>query len=429
MKNICIIFGVLFLVMIIAGGPAPIAVQAADQTKDAHVEPDRHHDEHDDHDSDRHQDEQTGSGVKPEAADDGHDDEESEAVELTGAQQKEIGLALEVARAGDIEHLISLVGEVRLHEDRLAHLVPRVEGIVRQVKVKLGENVREGQILAIIDSSEFAELKADYLEKLRHLDLTRRTYERKQFLKQENIASEADWQEAQAAFQNAETRLLSAKRRLIFLGLGEEEINDLPAADDAAFGRYQLQSPFAGTIIAKHITRGEKIGAEEVFTVADLSVVWVDLQIPAQDLNRVKQGQGVEITSTEGRSAAGKLIMVGPVVDRESRTALGRIELPNPDGYWKPGLFVKGLIQSETAASGVVVPSEAIQNIDGENFVFVPDDHGFLAREVTLGKSASGRTEILSGLKAGERYVTKGAFALKAVKVTSGLGGHAGHGH
>ena len=439
MKNRFAIFFAVFLAMVVGGGLLLAASSGGNKALQHTTGQETDHDDdgHEANDSGKHENDSAIHGEDEhdrhaeegsEGKHDAHGDE-SDVIEMTREQQEEIGLVIAVARAGDIEHPLSLVGEVRLHEDRLAHLVPKVAGTVRSVSVSLGDKVREGQTLAIIDSTEFAQMKTDYLEKLRHLELTRRTFERKQYLMQENIASEADWLEAQAAFQNAETQLLSAKRRLIFLGLNAEEIDALPSAGDGAFGSYRLQSPLAGTIIAKHITRGEKVGAEEIFTVADLSVVWVDLQIPAQNLGMVKTGQPVEISSTEGRTAEGRLSMVGPVVDRESRTALGRLELPNPDGFWKPGLFVKGLILGQTTASAVVIPSTAVQNIDAESVVFVPDGHGFVARDVSLGRSGAGRTEILTGLKAGEPYVSKGAFTLKGVKVTSGLGGHAGHGH
>lgn len=445
MKNKYIIFVGILLAIVIGGGMVLStnhgASKVLDHTNAQELDNVDHgdHDDHgenvpDKHDGSKevhtegkhapHADEQEGG--KPDEH--GHG-EESDIVTMTSAQQKEIGLVVTTARSGDIKHILSLVGEVRLHEDRMAHLVPRVAGIVRSVFVSLGEKVREGQVLAIIDSPELVELKADYLEKVRNLELTRRTFERKQYLKQENIASEADWLEAQSAFQNAEAVLHSAKRKLVVLGLSEKEIRDLPDARDEAFGSYALKSPIAGTIIAKHITRGEKIGEDEVFTVADLSVVWVDLQIPSKDLGRVKEGVSVEITFTEDKVAEGKLTLVGPVVDKESRTALGRVVLPNPDGFWKPGIFVKGQIQGKTSSSVVVVPSDAAQNIDGENIIFVPNGDGFKPVAVTLGKSIKNKTEILAGLKAGDRYVAKGAFELKAVKVTSGAGSHAGHGH
>ncbi len=446
MKYKHIILLVVFLAVIVSGAVALTAINDERKNAEETALPEKElvhndNDDHDDdgrHDEDEHEEdehaEESGhsedEGHEGESEDDehGHSDEAG-IVEITEEQQKEIGLIVSIAHSGDIEQILSLVGEVRLNEDLMAHLVPRVPGIVHKVNISLGDEVQEGQVLATIDSPELTELKADYLEKLRNLELTKRTFERKQYLKQENIASEADWLEAQSVHQNAETMLHSAKRRLIFIGLTEKEINDLPSAKDEAFGRYELKSPLSGTIIAKHITRGEKIDEGEVFTVADLSMVWVDLQIPAQDLGRVKEGLHILLSSTEGEVTEGKLSLIGPVVNEESRTVLGRVVLPNPNGLWKPGIFVKGQIHSETPSSAVVVPSEAVQNIDGENFIFVPDDDGFKTIEVALGKSIKGKTEILAGIKAGDRYVSKGAFELKAVHVTSGAGAHAGHGH
>ncbi|MEW6428899.1 MAG: efflux RND transporter periplasmic adaptor subunit [Thermodesulfobacteriota bacterium] len=358
----------------------------------------------------------------------GHADE-ADLVEMTKEQQREIGLEIRSAAPGIVGGELEFVGEIRLHEDRLVHIVPRVGGIALSVAVSLGEQVREGQTLALIDSPELAELKADYLERSRAVELTRRTLERKQYLRQEKIASEADWQEAEAAFQNAETLLLTAKRRLAALGLGQKEIAGLAGAGDGDFSHYRLRAPISGTVIARHISRGEKIGEEEVFTVADLSVVWVDLQVPARDLGRIREGFHVVITSTEGMTAEGKLTTIGPVVDPESRTALARVELDNPQGLWKPGIFVKGEIHADTDPVAVVVPAAAVQNIEGGDVVFVPAGHGFRPVAVSLGKAGGNEVEILSGLMPGDPYVARGAFELKAVKVTSGAGSHAGHGH
>lgn len=404
------------------------------------------HDHEDGHGLDMHED----SGKDPHGGDDhekhGHEahaghqqeeshgghgqhDEDADMVEMTKAQQEEIGLVVAVARSGDIESILSFVGEVRMHEDRVAHIVPAVPGVVRNVHASLGEKVREGQTLAVIDSPELAQIKADYLERAQNLELSRRTYERKQYLRQENIASEADLLEAESALRNAETMVHSASRKLAVLGFDGTKLSNIAAANGNAFGRYTLTSPIAGTIIAKHITRGEKVGEEEVFTVADLSELWVDLQIPAKDLARVKKGLHVEIASTDGMRAEGTLSLIGPVVSEESRTALGRIVLPNHEGRWMPGIFVKGQILEAAASSAVVLPSEALQNIDGINVVFVPEGEEFKPVEVSIGKSNREKTEIISGLKPGDRYVAKGAFELKAVKLTSGVDAHAGHGH
>ncbi|MBW2601019.1 MAG: efflux RND transporter periplasmic adaptor subunit [Deltaproteobacteria bacterium] len=443
MKHKYIIVGILVTIVGCVGLVLAIS-QGDNEALEYAVEQKRDHGDHDhependagkpDHDEkmqDKSQDENAHNPHAENLEEGGHDGQgkESGIVEMKRAQQEEIGLTIAIARSGDIKQSFSFVGEVRLNEDRVAHIVPMVQGVARSVPVSLGEKVSEGQVLALLASHELAELKADYMERYQNRELTRHTFERKKYLKQENIASEADLLEAQSAFQNAQTILRSATYRLAGLGFNKSEIRDLADGEDEAFGTYTLASPITGTIIAKHITHGEKVGEEEVFTVADLSVVWVDLQIPPKDLGQVKEGMTVEITSTEGRVAKGKLALIGPLVNEESRTTLARIVLPNLEGDWMPGLFVKGQILGGGPSSTVVVPSEALQNIDGRDVVFVPEGDGFIPVEIATGKRSKDKTEILSGLKPGNRYVAKGAFQLKAVQITSGAGAHAGHGH
>ncbi len=442
MKYKHIILCILFFALLFTGGMVAALDQdpgtAAGHTEGSHVHEDERHDTHrgnhdQGHDNDHNaegdnelHDDHAGHGRHD---DEGKQDRETGIIELTQAQIEESGLTISRAVSGKIDQMISLVGEIRVNQDRMVHLVPLVSGVVHSVNVSLGDEVRKGQILATLDSPELAELKADYLEKIRGLELARRTFERKEYLKGENIASEADWLEAQASFHNADTLALAARRRLMALGLSEEEITAIPEARDEAFSRYKIIAPISGTIITRHITMGEKIDGEEVFTIADLSRVWVDLQIPANDIWRIREGDTVQISSPGGRTARGELTLVGPVIDEESRSALGRVLLANPEGTWKPGLFVNGQVIDKESSSAVVVSSHAIQNIEGENVIFVPSGHGYKPVEVTLGKTSRDKTEILSGLKAGAPYVAEGAFTLKAVKVTSGIGSHAGHGH
>jgi len=170
-------------------------------------------------------------------------------------------------------------------------------------------------------------------------------------------------------------------------------------------GVYPLRAPFAGTVIDKHITLGEMLSNDApVFTVADLSTVWVDLSVYQKDLPHVGKGQIVHIAlGKETPSVQGKIAFVSPIVDSGTRTAKARIILANPKGVYRPGLFVTADIDVLAMSVPVLVPKAAVQRIEGQNVVFV--------------------------LRAGQKYVAKGAFQLKAQIVTSGLGAHAGHGH
>ena len=364
----------------------------------------------------------------------GHDHEEDDqgddALRLTKEQKKAIGLDVEQAGPGSLQNELALMGEIRLNEDRLTHVVPKVSGVAQRVEVSLGDKVHAGQILASLESAALAEARADYLEKLRHLDITRKAYERKKYLREEKIASEAGWLEKEAEYLNAETALKTAGGRLAVSGLTEEEIQNLPNITGAQFGQYNLRAPMSGTVIEKHVVMGEILSVDsDVFAIADLSQLWVDLRIPAHDMDRVRQENEIVIQSSNGSEALGTITLIGPVVDRDTRTAFARIILDNTDGRWKPGTFVTGYLRLSAKDLPVVVPFEAVQNMEGEDIVFVQDGNAFDALPVVVGRRDRKRVEIISGLDPGAFYVTRGAFELKAIMVTSSLDPHAGHGH
>jgi cobalt-zinc-cadmium efflux system membrane fusion protein len=194
---------------------------------------------------------------------------------------------------------------------------------------------------------------------------------------------------------------------------------------------YPIRSPFDGTIIDKHITLGEVVSeAAEVFIVADLSTVWVDLHVYQKDLMKIKKGQKVIISAGQTMpDAEGVISYVGPVVGAESRTALARVVLPNTTGIFRPGLFVTAKAAVDDVEADVIVPKSAVQTFGGNKCVFIKDEHGFEFSFINLGQSNAEYVEVTSGLNAGQRYVTKGAFELKAKIATGTLDSHAGHGH
>lgn len=400
--------------------------------------------DHEKHDQDDHDQRHSDSGEGPdheghdhgdevESEDDGHGhgeaDHDDEVLELTDAQKRDIGLSLAQAGPGSLNNELSLMGEIRLNEDRVAHVVPKVSGVAQSVGISLGDRVQTGQMLAIIVSAELAESEANYLEKLRQLEIARKAYKRKKYLREEKIASEAGWLEKEAEYLNAETALKTARSRLMVSGLTEEEIGSLQNATDQ-FGLYTLRAPISGTVIEKHITMGERLSDDSnVFTIGDLSELWVDLNISSRDISRIKQGTTVVVQSSNGMKALSTIFLIGPVVDEETRTGLARLMLDNTEGHWKPGTFVTGTVRISAENLPVVVPAEAVQNIEGKEVIFVPEEHGFKPVPIETGRRDRAKVEIVSGLKPGTSYVTQGAFELKAITVTSSLGSHAGHGH
>ena len=198
-----------------------------------------------------------------------------------------------------------------------------------------------------------------------------------------------------------------------------------------SLAHYALRAPFDGTIIEKHITLGEKLSDDaNAFTIADLSTVWIDFKVFQKDLASIKTGQRVTVMSDcDLPHARGRITYVAPTVSRDTRTALGRVVLPNTAGRWRPGLFVTVQVGVREDSAPVVIPKSAVQTIDGETVVFTETAHGIEPTAVALGRSDATNVEILAGLSPGDHYVAGGAFALKAEIITSGLDPHAGHGH
>ena len=167
-----------------------------------------------------------------------------------------------------------------------------------------------------------------------------------------------------------------------------------------------------------------------VYRVADMNNVWVRINLLQKQLPHLKKGMDVHIWGDESMPAAtGRLTFIAPVVGRETRTAVGRVTLSNPDGRWRPGLFVKARIKAGEKQLPLMVPKKAVQNIGGESMVFVPAEGGFEGKVVTTEQSDETHTEIISGLSPGDSYVTHGAFELKATLMTDAMDSHAGHGH
>lgn len=196
------------------------------------------------------------------------------------------------------------------------------------------------------------------------------------------------------------------------------------------FSRVQILAPIAGTVVQRHITRGEWVSPEsEILTIADLSTVWVDFQVPVRDLGRLRPGQTVEIANGHDGQAQGVVHLVAPVLEGEGRTGTVRVVLDNPAGAWRPGMFVTGRLLHSEQGGAVLVPVTAIQQLDGQDVIFIPEGEEFIPQPVVLGRRTRAAVEVLTGLEPGAAYVEAGGFALKAMLVTNNLGSHAGHGH
>ncbi len=201
----------------------------------------------------------------------------------------------------------------------------------------------------------------------------------------------------------------------------------LAIIESATLAPYPLTAPFDGTIVDRHVAAGETVTPERpAFVLADLTTVWVELSVYQKDLAAVRVGERVHLSAgAPAGEAESTVVRISPVLDQATRTASARCVLPNPDGTWRPGLFVTAsLLDPQPAA--IVVPRTAMQRLDGATVVFVVSGDTFAPRPVRVGRTGRLRAEIVDGLAAGERYAAAGTFLLKA---ELSAGGDDPHGH
>ncbi|PIF10151.1 efflux RND transporter periplasmic adaptor subunit [Janthinobacterium sp. 13] len=341
----------------------------------------------------------------------GHEEVEGK-LELTAAQSRAAGVVIATAAPGRIKTTVALPGEIRFNEDRTAHVVPRLAGVVEAVHADLGQLVKKGQVLAVIASTELSEQRSALLSAQRRLSLARSTYEREEKLWREKISAEQDYLQAQQAWREAEIAVQNAQQKLSALGANGSGTG----ASKGPLNRYDIRAPFDGMVLEKHITLGEAVKEDaNIFVISDLSTVWAEIAVPAKDLATVRMGGKAEVkASAFDASAQGTITYVGALLGEQTRTAKARISLLNPDMAWRPGLFVTVEVVSGEADAPVTVQSTAIQTVEDKPVVFVQVKDGYQATPVVLGRSDGSLTHIKQGLAAGTPYAAQGSFVLKS---------------
>jgi len=223
---------------------------------------------------------------------------EEDIVRISKEEMKEFGIELATAGQGKLQVYVNLPGEVVPNADRLAHIVPRMSGIVREVRKTLGQKVRAGEVMAVIESRELADIKSAYLAAKERIFLAEATYKREEKLWKKKISPEREYLEARQALAESKIELRSAEQKLHTLGFTDKYMEQLPAHSDIAFTRYEITAPFDGTVIEKHVAQGEAVEDNyKIFVVADLRSVWIDLDIYQKDISLVRKGQSVIISA------------------------------------------------------------------------------------------------------------------------------------
>lgn len=366
------------------------------------------------------------------------------------------GVDIDVVIERPMVEAISANGEVVFDPTRVAHLSARVPGTAIQVAKFVGDPVQAGDVLALIDSSQVGQAKAQLVQSVVQLQLRRST------LKRLKAAGEAvpgrSVIEAESAFQEAEVAVASAKQALANLGFAVP--NDIDAkepkqiADETRFlgipgdlvdqmsdgtttaNLIPVRAPYSGVVMKSELVAGEVVDSSKtLFVVADPSRLWLNLAVRSEDARYVSVGLPVEFQA-DGASvrAAGKVQWISPTVNEQTRTLYVRVALDDAEGRLRDNTFGTGRIVLRREPSAVVVPREAIQSTPDASFVFVRDKNYFdenspkvfHVRQVRIGARDDRYVEILAGALPGEVVVAKGSNVLLAQLLKSNLGAGCG---
>lgn len=377
-----------------------------------------------------------GQEEHAEHGEDEHGEHEEGVVQLSPEAAERIRIRVAPVEERALSGVLTTTGRVDFNQDRLAHVSPRVPGRVHRVQATLGDQAQAGQTLAVIDSIELGRAKSAFLRAKVQLDLARQTLEREEGLLEDRITSEQAVAEARAAAERARAAYQAARQELRLLGLSDRQI-DRTSANDPSAALFPLSSPIDGTVVEKHVSLGEVVSPERnLFTVADLSQVWIWIDVYERDLARVhlEDDVAVRVDAFPERTFEGKVAYIRNQVDPDTRTARARIDVTNTDGHLRPGMFATVTVTDphgtggEEASKTLVVPSGAIQRDGEEQVTFVPaGENRYERRVVRLGRRTDAYVEVLEGVSAGESVVVEGTFFLKSEAAKHRMGG--GHSH
>lgn len=328
-------------------------------------------------------------------------------VVLTDAQIRQAGITIASSGADTIRTVTTLSGEIRANGDKTAVVVPRTAGIVETISGTLGQHVRRGDILATIASAAISDLRSEFNVAQHRFALAKTTYERERALWKERISAEQDFLQAEQALSEAGAAKENVQQKLAALGAS--------STGAIALNRYEIRAPFDGMLTEKHVVVGNAVKEDTpLFQISDLSTVWADVNVPANNLRSIRVGDSVTVRGRQlGTSATGKVSYVSALVGDQSRSAVARVVLPNPSAQWRPGLFAEFDVAQGEIKVPVTVLADAVQDVGGKPTIFVRSKEGFRARPVAVGRTDGQRSEIVSGLVAGEQYAAN-SFILKA---------------
>lgn len=333
-----------------------------------------------------------------------------DAATLTQQQIADAGIEVTRPTVGGVAGAIELPATIEGDPQGVEVVSAAIGGRIVSLTRNLGESVRRGDPLAVIESREAASLKAEVEAAQARAGLARSNLAREQRLFAERVSPEQDLVSAKTTATEADIALRLARQQLSATGTGGGALN-----------RIAVRAPIAGQIIARSATLGQQVAADaELFRVANLGKVTVTMSLVPADAGRVKPGAQVEVTAP-GRHANGRVTFVSPVLDETTRLVPVIATIDNGAGAWRVGENVGvSILLPATGDRSVAVPSAAVQMIGDRPHVFVRTATGFRAVPVTLGRTNGGSVTVISGLTGDERIASTNSFTLKAELGKSG---------
>lgn len=387
--------------------------EVAHSAKEGATQSAKHEHEH------AHENEPENHSAEPAGADkDGGEHKETDQLAMAAEQIDRSKIAVSSAQSGLLSKRLRVPGSIIPDRNRVGRVPSKVVGTVVELRKGLGDPVSAGEVIAVLDSREVADANSEFIAALVNFGLQETLYQREKTLWEKQVSSEQRLLKAEATYREALVRRDVAKQKLSALGVSEAAISKLADNGQVATGleRYEIKAPIGGRIVEQFVDIGTPMGGEgqahELYAIADLSKVWVELTVSPQDLPQIKEGQRISIEGSSGPH--GTIIFTSPVLNQETRSARVIASIDNTDGVWRPGSFVTADIAVSEAKADLVIPKSALQTIEGATRVFVRTPEGFEARRVTIGNDDGDAVEVISGLETGEQIAIANTFLLKA---------------
>ncbi len=323
-------------------------------------------------------------------------------------------LSIAAVGEGEMTEIVRVPARIEVDEQRVARIGAAVTGRLTEIHADLGQRVHRGDVLAKLHSAELSSSQLVYLKAVSQEGLQRRAVGRAKLLFESDVISAAELQKRESELLQAEAERQTSHDQLKVLGMTENDLNKL-AQTRTVHSLSSVVATLEGVVIERKVTQGQVVQpADALFTIADLSHVWLVAEIPEQQAGLVRTG-GVteaEISALADQSIKGKLIFVSDTVKPDTRTVTVRMDVENNDRLLKPGMLASMLIRG-AARNRVMVPVAAVVREDNKDYVFVQlDAKRFQLRQVKLGQESAGVAPVLEGLAEGEKIVTDGAFHL-----------------